>query len=200
MATRRRYGMAVDTRRCVGCNACVIACKTENALPEGGFRDWVVQEVWGTFPDLSMQIRSERCNQCGDAPCVAACPTGASHVAEGGVVLVTASKCTGCKACMAACPYGARYVHPDGHVDKCTFCLHRTGARAQGPPGTAASGAHAPASPARTTACAEVCPTRSITFGDLSDPDSAVSRLLATRRHEVVREEAGTRPSVFFLV
>ena len=181
MALKKRYGMAVDTRRCVGCNGCVIACKTENALPEGGFRDWIVQETWGKFPDLSMQIRSERCNQCGDAPCVTACPTGASHVAEGGVVLVNAAKCTGCKACIASCPYGARYVHPDGHVDKCTFCLHRT-------------------SKGRTTACAEVCPTRSITFGDLADPGSEVARLVASRRHEVVKPEAGTEPNVFFLV
>ena len=181
MALKKRYGMAVDTRRCVGCNACVIACKTENALPEGGFRDWIVQEVWGKFPDLSMQIRSERCNQCSDAPCVSSCPTGASHVAEGGVVMVSRAKCTGCKACMASCPYGARYVHPDGHVDKCTFCLHRT-------------------SKGSTTACAEVCPTRSLTFGDLADPASDVARLVASRRHEVVRPEAGTVPNVFFLV
>jgi len=181
MSRQKRYGMAVDTRRCVGCNACVIACKTENALPEGGFRDWIAQEVWGTFPDLTMQIRSERCNQCSDAPCVGACPTGASHVGEGGVVLVDAAKCTGCKACIASCPYGARYVHPDGHVDKCTFCLHRT-------------------SKGETTACAEVCPTRSLTFGDLADPDSAISKLLASRRHEVVKPEAGTEPNVHFLI
>ena len=181
MALKKRYGMAVDTRRCVGCNACVIACKTENALPEGGFRDWIVQEVWGKFPDLSMQIRSERCNQCSFSPCVTSCPTGASHVAEGGVVMVNAAKCTGCKACMASCPYGARYVHPDGHVDKCTFCLHRT-------------------SKGGTTACVEVCPTRSLTFGDLADPQSDVARLVASRRHEVVKPEAGTEPNVFFLL
>jgi Fe-S-cluster-containing dehydrogenase component len=173
--------MAVDTRRCVGCNACVIGCKTENAVPDGCFRDWIAEEVHGTFPDLTMQIRSERCNHCADTPCVAACPTGASHVAEGGTVLVTASKCTGCKACMASCPYGARWVHPAGHVDKCTFCLHRVGR-------------------GLTTACAEVCPTRSLTFGDLSDPASPVARLLAARRHEVVKPEAGTSPNVFFLV
>jgi Fe-S-cluster-containing dehydrogenase component len=133
-----------------------------------------------------MQIRSERCNQCSSAPCVTACPTGASHVAEGGVVLVNAAKCTGCKACVASCPYGARYVHPDGHVDKCTFCLHRTSPRA--------------GQPVRTTACAEVCPTRSLTFGDLADPASDVARLLASRRHEVVKPEAGTEPNLFFLV
>jgi tetrathionate reductase subunit B len=176
----KRYAMAVDTRRCVGCNACVISCKTENALPEGGFRNWIATEAWGTFPELSMQIRSERCNQCGDAPCVEACPTGASHVAEGGVVLVNAAKCTGCKACVASCPYGARYVHPAGHVDKCTFCLHRV-ARGQGP------------------ACVDTCPTRALTFGDQADPESAVAKLLASRRHEVVKPEAGTEPHVFYL-
>ncbi len=178
---KKRYGMAVDTRRCVGCNACVVACKTENALPDGGFRDWIVQEVHGTFPDLSMQIRSERCNQCGDAPCVGACPTGASHLSDGGVVMVNRAKCTGCKACVASCPYGARYVHSAGFVDKCTFCLHRV-------------------RKGLSPACVGTCPTRSLTFGDLADPASPVARLVGSRRHEVVKPEAGTTPNVFFLV
>ncbi len=176
----KRYGMAVDTVRCVGCSACVISCKTENALPDGGFRDWVAQEVRGEFPDLSMEIRSERCNQCGEPSCVAACPTGASHVREGGVVAVAKERCTGCKACIAACPYGARYVHPAGHVDKCTFCLHRV---ARG----------------RLPACVENCPTRSLTFGDLADVESPLARLLRSRRSKVLRPEAGTEPNVFFL-
>jgi len=177
---KKRYGMAVDTRRCVGCNACVIACKTENALPEGGFRDWIVQEVSGKFPALAMEIRSERCNHCSAPPCVEACPTGASHVAEGGTVMVARGKCTGCKACIASCPYGARYVHPAGYVDKCTFCLHRV-AKGQQP------------------ACVETCPTRSLTFGDLADPESPVARLVATRRHKVLEPDKGTEPNVFFL-
>jgi Fe-S-cluster-containing dehydrogenase component len=115
---------------------------------------------------------------------------------------------------MASCPYGARYVHPDGHVDKCTFCLHRTATRAQGEPDEAAPeraggpgerslaqrGEHSPAPISQTTACVEVCPTRSLTFGDRNDPGSEVSRLLASRRHEVVKPEAGTEPNVFFLV
>jgi Fe-S-cluster-containing dehydrogenase component len=176
-----RYAMTMDTRRCVGCNACVIGCKTENAVPDGCFRDWIAEEVHGTFPDLSMQIRSERCNHCIDTPCVAACPTGASHVGEGGTVLVTSSKCPGCKACIASCPYDARSVHPDGHVDKCTFCLHRVKA-------------------GRLPACVEVCPTRSLAFGDLNDPSSPVAKLLATRRYTVLQPGAGTRPQVFFLV
>jgi len=122
---RKRYAMAVDTLRCVGCSACVIACKEENGLPLANFRSWVVTETTGTFPNLAMEIRSERCEQCSDAACVTNCPTGASYVATGGVVLVDHDLCTGCKACVAACPYDARSIHPDGYADKCTFCLHR---------------------------------------------------------------------------
>jgi Fe-S-cluster-containing dehydrogenase component len=177
---KKRYAMAVDTLRCVGCNACVIACKTENGLPDGGFRDWVVQEVHGSFPNLSMEIRSERCSQCSSPSCVDACPTGASHVNEGGIVAVARNKCTGCKACIAACPYGARYVHPEGFVDKCTFCLHRV-------------------QKGKEPACVEVCPTRALTFGDLEDPDSAIARLLRSRKWKVLKPEAGNRPNVFFL-
>ena len=177
---KTRYGMAVDTRRCVGCNACVIACKTENALPSGGFRDWITTEVSGTFPDLYMEIRSERCNHCAEPSCVGACPTGASHVGEGGVVLVNKSKCTGCKACIAACPYDARYVHPAGYVDKCTFCLHRV-KKGQQP------------------ACVETCPTRSLAFGDLASPESDVARLVRSRKLKVLKPESGNQPRVYFL-
>jgi tetrathionate reductase subunit B len=175
-----RYAMAVDTRRCVGCSACAIACKTENAVPLGGFRSWVTQEVRGTFPHLSMVNRSERCNQCAKPSCVEACPTGASYLAEGGVVAVDPDRCTGCKACVVGCPYGARYVHPEGYADKCTFCLHRV-RRGQGP------------------ACVEVCPTRALTFGDLHQPDGELAQLLRERRHAVLDPEAGTSPHVFYL-
>jgi len=177
---KRRFAMAVDTRSCVGCSACVLACKAENDVPDGFCRDWIVQEVRGEFPNLQAEIRSERCNHCEDAPCVGACPTGASYVGEGGTVLVDREKCTGCKACIAACPYDARYVHPDGYVDKCSFCLHRV-ERGDEP------------------ACVEVCPTSSFTFGDANDPDSAVSRKLARRSSHVLHPEAGTRPRLHFL-
>jgi len=177
---RPRYAMTVDTVRCVGCNACVLACKAENRLPLQGYRDWITTEVRGRFPNLQQQIRSERCNHCTHPPCVQACPTGASHVGHGGTVLVAPHKCTGCKACIAACPYEARYVHDEGHVDKCTFCLHRV-ARGKQP------------------ACVANCPTRALTFGDLNDPDSEVSRLLRSRPYRVLQPEQGLEPHVYFL-
>lgn len=179
--SKPRYAMSMDTRRCVGCNACVLACKAENALPENGFRDWIVTQTQGKFPKLRQEIRSERCNHCDRPSCVSACPTGASHVNQGGTVLVTHRKCTGCKACIGACPYDARYIHPDGYADKCTFCLHRVRTE-------------------RLPACVEICPTRALVFGDLSDPDSEVSRLVRSRRNKTLQPESGLSPNVFFLL
>lgn len=176
-----RFAMAIDTRRCVGCMDCVVACQTENEVPLGHCRDWVTTEARGSFPDVTLEIRSERCNHCDDPPCVSCCPTGASHVDPyGSVVLVTPGRCIGCKACISACPYDARYVHPDGYVDKCTFCIHRVKA-------------------GQAPACVEVCPTRCMTFGDLDDPRSAVSALLRSRPHHVLLPEAGTGPRIFYM-
>ncbi len=176
-----RYGMVIDTRKCVGCMDCVVACQTENDVPVGYARDWIVTEVRGEFPALSMEIRSERCNHCDNPPCVSCCPTGASHVSKlGRIVKVTASRCIGCKACLSACPYGARFVNPKGYADKCTFCDHRV-------------------KDGKDPACVSVCPTRCMFFGDLDDPKSQASTLLRTRKWHTLLPEAGTKPRVFYL-
>jgi Fe-S-cluster-containing dehydrogenase component len=178
----KRYAMTMDTRRCVACNACVLSCKAENALPDNGFRDWIVQETRGRFPTLTQENRSERCNHCDNPPCVTNCPTGASHVADGGVVLVNYDKCSGCKACVAACPYDARYVHEiEGYIDKCTFCAHRL-QRGDGP------------------GCVDICPARALAFGDLADPESEVARQLRQRKYKVLQAERGLKPHMFFLL
>jgi Fe-S-cluster-containing dehydrogenase component len=176
-----RFGMVIDTAKCVGCMDCVVACKTENQVPEGLNRDWIAQDVAGEFPTLHMEIRSERCNHCETPPCVYCCPTGASHVHSlGGVVLVEHNMCIGCKACLASCPYDARFIHPDGYADKCTFCIHRV-------------------EKGLDPACVSVCPTHCMAFGDLDDPNSSVSKLLASRKHHSLIPEAGTKPQVFYL-
>lgn len=176
-----RYGMVIDTRRCVGCMDCVVACQTENNVPYGYHRNWVTSVVTGTFPRLAMEIRSERCNHCDNPPCVSCCPTGASHVSKlGRIVKVTAGRCIGCKACLSACPYGARFVNPKGYADKCTFCDHRV-------------------KDGKDPACVSVCPTRCMVFGDLDDPKSQASTLLRTRKWHTLLPEAGTKPRVFYL-
>ena len=176
-----RYGMVIDTRRCVGCMDCVVACKIENDVPEGLNRDWIAYDARGRFPTVQLEIRTERCNHCDNPPCVTCCPTGASHVEEPGqLVLVTHQLCIGCKACLASCPYDARFVHPDGYADKCTFCVHRL-------------------QEALDPACVSVCPTHCMHFGDLDDPNSEVSRLLASRPHHDLLPAAGTGPRIFYL-
>ncbi len=173
--------MVIDTKKCVGCMDCVVACKTENNVPEGFNRDWITTDVKGTFPTVKMQIRTERCNHCDNPPCVDCCPCGASHVHDlGGVVLVHHDKCSGCKACIAACPYDARFIHPDGYADKCTFCIHRV---EQG----------------MDPACVSVCPTHCMYFGDLDDPNSSVSKLLNSRKYRALISEAGTKPQIYYL-
>lgn len=173
--------MAIDTKKCVGCSDCVVACQIENNVPEGFCRDWVVEAVSGTYPSLQLEFRSERCHHCANAPCVRCCPTGSSHIVEGGIVLVDPDKCIGCGACIASCPYDARYPHPDGYVDKCTFCVHKVRKGEQ-------------------PACVSVCPTNCLYFGDLDDPNSEVSKKVRERNYKRLKTEAGTDPQLYFLI
>lgn len=175
-----RYAMAIDLKTCMACAACIVACKVENRVEEAHARCRVVQVVQGDFPALRLELYSERCNQCSDAPCVTNCPTGASHYAGGGIVLVDESRCTGCKACVASCPYDARFINQRGYAEKCTFCVHRV--LAGGEP-----------------ACVSTCPSRAMVFGDADDPGSEIAGLLASRGHRALLPEAGTRPNVFYL-
>jgi len=177
-----RYVMLIDTIKCVGCSDCVVACQIENNVPLGYCRDWLTETVNGTYPNVSFIHQSERCNHCDNAPCVRTCPTGASHIIEGGIVMVTGDECIGCGACIESCPYNARYQHPEeGYVDKCTFCAHRV-------------------EEGENPACVSVCPTKCMFFGDIHDPNSEVSKLLAVRKYKTLAPEAGTKPQVYYLL
>ena len=176
-----RYAMVIDTRRCVGCHACVISCFMENNVPDGFTRDWITEIVAGEFPDFRSEIRSERCNHCDNPPCLFVCPCGATYMEENGTVLVNRELCSGCKACIAACPYDARFINPQGYADKCTFCDHRV---KQGlDPG-----------------CATTCPTKAINFGDLDQPGSELHKFMRGRVVRTLKPTAGTRPQIFYLL
>jgi len=172
--------MVIDTKKCVGCSDCVVACQTENNVPIGYCRDWITETVNGTYPNVTLELKSERCNHCENAPCVRSCPTGASHQLDNGIVLVEHDDCIGCGACIQSCPYDARFQHPDGYVDKCTFCYHRL-------------------EKGQLPACVSVCPTHCMYFGDLDNPNSEVSLLLKNRNWKTLAPEAGTKPNVYYL-
>ncbi len=198
--TDRKLGLVIDLDTCVGCHACVIACKgwnTENygapladmdaygANPMGTFLNRI-HTYEATPPDggaCQTVHMPKSCLHCEDAPCVTVCPTGASYKrTEDGIVLVNEDACIGCGLCAWACPYGAREMDPAaGVMKKCTLCVDRI------------YNENLP-EPDRVPACVRTCPAGARHFGDLGDPDSAVSRLVAERGGYDLMPELGTKP------
>ena len=121
-----QYGFVIDHRKCIGCHACTVACKSENDVPVGSFRTWVKYTEIGTFPTIKRHFAVLRCNQCTNAPCVTICPVTALDKRPDGIVDLDRDACIGCKACMQACPYDAIYLNEDtGGAEKCHYCAHR---------------------------------------------------------------------------
>lgn len=204
-----RYAMVVDSRRCFGCESCAMACKAENNLPDGVWWNRGVT-VGGDFKgtpageapeELSMRFHTMSCQHCEKPMCVASCPTGASYIRDDGIVMVDWDECIGCQTCITACPYeGVRtYIdgdpewfldfpvgdkdaptHKDNVVEKCTFCAHRID-RGERP------------------ACVDICRVNARFWGDLDDPESDVSKLLAEREYEQLLTDAGTGPNMYIL-
>ncbi len=175
-----KWAKVVDHTRCIGCHACTTACKSENEVPLSVTRTFVKYVDTGTFPQARRSFQVTRCNQCEDAPCVAACPTAAMHRRPDGIVDFDKSICIGCKACIAACPYDAIFINPEDHcAEKCNFCAHRLEVGLE-------------------PACVVVCPTQALLVGDMNDPLSAVSRIIHRDAVAVRRPEKGTRPKLFY--
>jgi menaquinone reductase, iron-sulfur cluster-binding subunit len=220
-----RWGIVIDLAKCSACQACVVACETENNIPcvppeeaeIGRAISWIklLPELSGGYPRLQMRLTPMPCLHCDKPPCIVVCPVQATGIDGEGIVRQTFSRCIGCRYCTTACPYTRRMftwrrpdfstfeealnpdvsVRPKGVVEKCTLCHHRLlkgreEARAAGRP--LAEEDYLPA-------CAEACPSNAVYFGDLDDPNSAVSEQARSRRAFKLLDKLGTKPKVIFL-
>ena len=224
ISTRRkfRYGMVVDTRRCVGCRACVVACKAENKTPPGVSYTVVVDEAVANRFDDKPIFMTKPCFHCENPPCVDVCPVSATFKRErDGIVVIDYDRCIGCRYCITGCPYGARTFdfgenYPsiaDGtlyaQVPSPEYRQFRK--RTDGSPvGNVrkctfclhlqdADGRYDRAA-GRWPACAKTCTGHAIFFGDFNDPDSEVSKLVRERQPVRLKEELGTEPNVHYLL
>jgi phenylacetyl-CoA:acceptor oxidoreductase subunit 1 len=211
-----RWAMAVDLRRCVGCQTCTASCKHANATPPGVQWRRVLDIEVGEYPDVQRAFVPVGCNHCDEPACLPVCPTGATYKRADGIVGIDYDACIGCAYCAVACPYQARsktdllsFAYggkamaneaargPDQErrravATKCTFCVERIDA------GLAAGqtpGVH----PEATPACVNSCIAEALAFGDVEDPRSNVSQLLAHNQHFRMHEELGTGPGIFYL-
>jgi molybdopterin-containing oxidoreductase family iron-sulfur binding subunit len=194
--------MVVDLKRCIGCNACVVACKSEHNAPTGILQTSVLEREMGKFPDANRVFVPVLCNHCDQPVCAEVCPTRATQKRPDGVVMIDYEKCIGCCACIEHCPYHVRQLvqdertlYPDGRTTfekpvhdriptrvavKCDFCYPRI-------------------EKGLVPACCEVCPTAARVFGDLSDAGSDVSRLIRTHPAWQMLPEKGTSPCVYYI-
>jgi Fe-S-cluster-containing dehydrogenase component len=199
----KKLGLVIDLDTCVGCQACVVNCKEWNtggypaplsdvepygARPSGAWLNRVHGFECGEGETARVVHFPKSCLHCEEPACVTVCPTGASYKRTAdGIVLVDEDRCIGCGLCAWACPYGAREMDPVVNVmKKCTLCVDRiyneTIAEAE-----------------RLPACVRTCPASARHFGDLGDPDSAVSRLVAERGGFDLMAEMGYKPTNKYL-
>jgi molybdopterin-containing oxidoreductase family iron-sulfur binding subunit len=195
------YGMVIDLKLCINCNACTMACKAAHGTQPGVFWNKVMEKESGKYPNVKRLFIPVLCNHCRKPLCETVCPTGATYRNEEGLVLVNYKDCIGCKACISACPYGIRtYIDEErfyfpntpipysvnelrgftGVVQKCNFCVDRL--KGGGQP-----------------ACVEVCPPSCRVFGDLDDPKSEVCRMIHSRNAFQLLLDKGTEPSVYYI-
>jgi phenylacetyl-CoA:acceptor oxidoreductase subunit 1 len=208
-----RWVMVADLRRCVGCQTCTAACRHANATPPGVQWRRVLDIEQGEYPEVTRAFVPVGCQHCDDPPCMEVCPTTATKKRADGIVTIDYDICIGCAYCAVACPYQARFktLRPGfaygaemeneakrrddsrlGVATKCTFCVDRIDAGlAQGKtPGV---------DPDATPACVNSCIAQALSFGDLDDPQSSVSQLLAHNASFRMHEELGTGPGFYYL-
>ena len=206
-----KWAMVIDQGKCVGCGYCTNACRAHNDINPDISWNRVIEsgEVNGEKTYVARP-----CMQCEHAPCVDVCPVTASYYRADDIVMMDYDRCIGCRYCEVACPYNARAFNweaftgenpavpewgvpeverrPRGVVEKCSFCYHRIDRGiAQGlTPGVDTDA---------TPACVVACPVGGRVFGDLNDPESEVSQILATRITHRLRDDLGTEPRVYYI-
>jgi phenylacetyl-CoA:acceptor oxidoreductase subunit 1 len=208
-----RWAMIADLRRCVGCQTCTAACKHANATPPGVQWRRVLDMEVGEYPQVKRVFVPVGCMHCADPPCMHVCPTTATRKRADGIVTVDPELCIGCDYCAVACPYQARYrvnepafaygepIEPErkrfdpgriGVSTKCNFCSERVDAGL-------ARGLKPGVDPDATPACVNSCIAQALHFGDIGEPASNVSELLAENQSFRMHEELGTEPGFYYL-
>jgi molybdopterin-containing oxidoreductase family iron-sulfur binding subunit len=217
-----RYGMVIDTRRCVGCRACVVACKAENKTPPGVNYNVVVEDTRSSADDKPLFL-TKPCFHCENPPCTDVCPVSATFKREqDGIVVIDYDRCIGCRYCITACPYGARTFdfgesYPTSDADtgwaavpSPEYRQYRAREHEKSPIGNVRKctfclhlqdeeGRYDEAA-GRWPACAKTCTGHAIHFGDFNDPASEVSQLLREGQAIRLKEELGTDPNVYYLL
>ena len=221
-----RWGMVIDLDKCTACQACTVACKSENNVPfqeedqtsKGRGMYWmqVLAAVEGEYPSVRIRLMPRPCMHCDKPPCVQVCPVAATHVDKDGSVVQRNERCIGCRYCMVACPYGvryfnwfaptfpetmSRYINPRVEVRRVGIvekCTFCVQRRLAAEAKALKEGREVRDGDV-VTACQQTCTGRAISFGDLDNPQSTVYKLSKDKRAFRLLEEVGTEPKVYYL-
>lgn len=211
----RKWRMVIDTRKCVGCHACTVACIAENKLPPGVVYRPVVEEQLGEYPNTQLRYFPRPCMQCENPPCVSVCPVNATWKRPDGIIKIDYDKCIGCRYCLTACPYGARTSDFGEYYTEDTpeFQPYETLPSNEYGKSWNREGHNSPMGNARKChfclhrlnegelpMCVTTCIGRANYFGDANDPDSLVTEMLRQPNQIKLLEEKGTKPTVIYLL